>query len=258
MSVEIHSTAIVSPKAEIGNNVKIGPFSIIEDDVRIGNDNEIRSSVVIAAGTTIGNGNKIHSFAVIGTEPQDLKFNGVRTEVIIGDRNTIREFVTINRGTEATAKTTVGSDNLLMTYCHIAHDNRIGSNIVMANVAQCGGHVHVEDWAILGGAVKVHQFCSVGCHTMVGADIKIVKDVPPYVLLGKDPAKVEGLNVIGLRRRGFTADTIKEIENFYKVLLHSGYNVTAGLNKYLERDNIVDEVKHCIEFVKNSHRGIYI
>jgi len=257
MSVEIHPTAIVSKKAEIGTNVKIGPYSIIEDNVVIGDGNEIKSHVYIASGSRIGKNNRFFSYSVIGTEPQDLKYSGAPTEAIIGNENTIREFATINRGTESTGKTIVGSNNLIMTYCHIAHDNRVGSNIVMANVAQFGGHVKIEDWVVVGGVVKVHQFCSIGCHSMIGADVKIVKDVPPYTLIGKSPAKVEGINSIGLKRRGFSTETIKSIEEFYKFLIYSGLNVSDGLAKYMKKEIITEEVRHCIEFVKNSNRGIH-
>ncbi len=257
MAIFIHPAAIVSDKAVIGDNVRIGPYAIVEDDVRIGDGCEIRAHAYIAGGVTMGKNNRIFANAVLGTEPQDLKFTGIRTEVIIGDNNTIREFATINRGTEATKKTVVGSNNLIMTYCHIAHDNVIGNNVVIANASQLGGHVTIEDWAILGGVAKVHQFCTVGCHTMIGADVKIVKDVPPYVLIGKEPAKVEGINAIGLKRRGFSPETIKAIDEFYDVLLRSGLNTSDGLKKYLERDEICDEVRHCIEFAEQSKRGIY-
>ncbi len=257
MSVEIHQTAIVSEKAHLGDNVSVGPYAVIEDDVVIGNDCRIMSHVVLAGGTRLGNNNRVFSHAVLGMEPQDLKFSGAKTEVFIGNNNTIREFATIHRGTESTGKTVVGDNNLIMAYCHVAHDNRIGSNIVMANATNLGGHVKLEDWVILGGMVKVHQFCSVGCHSLVGADVKVVKDVAPYTLIGRDPGKVEGLNVIGLRRRGFSADAINELEEFYKIVLHSGLNVSAGLAKYQQREVITDNVLHCIEFIKSSQRGIY-
>ncbi|MGA2296897.1 MAG: acyl-ACP--UDP-N-acetylglucosamine O-acyltransferase, partial [FCB group bacterium] len=169
----IHPTAIVSDKAKIGNKVKIGAFSIIQDDVEIGNNTEIRNSVLIADGARIGSDCKIYSGAVIATEPQDLKFGGEKTLAIIGDRTVIREYATINRATMATGKTIVGSDCFIMEYCHVAHDCRIGNKVIMANVTQLGGHVHLDEWAFIGGAVKVHQFCHIGCHTMIGADVKI-------------------------------------------------------------------------------------
>jgi UDP-N-acetylglucosamine acyltransferase len=257
MVTKIHPTAIVSDKAIIGNNVTIGPFSIIEDDVQIGDNCEIRSSVVIGNGARIGNNVKIFAGAVISTEPQDMKFDGEQTFTIIGDNSIIREFATINRGTKETGKTQIGSNCLIMAYCHIAHDCIIGDNVIMSNVVQIAGHVVVEDWVILGGVAKIHQFCKVGRHSMVGADVKIVKDVAPYTLVDRKPAQVEGVNKIGLRRRGFEADTINEIELFYDTLLFSGLNNSDGIAKFLQKGETCPEVRYCIDFIKNSVRGIH-
>lgn len=255
--VYIHPTAIVSKNVQLGVNVKIGPFTIIEDNVEIGDNTEIRSSVVIASGTKIGANCKIFASTIIGTEPQDLKYKGEPTNVIIGERNTIREFVTINRGTKATGKTSIGNDNLIMAYCHIAHDCHLGSNIIMSNVSQLAGHVEVEDWVIFGAFAKVHQFCKVGCHSMVGADVKAVKDIPPYTLIGREPPQVEGINIIGLKRRNFPTEVINAINEFYHTILFSGYNTTDGINKYLSENNVISEVQHCIDFIRKSERGIY-
>lgn len=255
--MEQHNTAIVSSKAQLGKNVKIGAFTIIEDDVEIGDNTEIRSSVVIANGSRIGNNCVIFPSAVIGTEPQDLKFDGRKTLAIIGDRTVIREYVTIHRGTHATGMTTVGNDCLIMAYCHIAHDCHVGDNVIMSNVAQIAGHVTIEEWAILGAFAKVHQFCTIGCHSMIGGDVKVVKDVAPYTLIGREPPKVEGINKIGLRRRGFSDKTIKEIESFYNLILNSGLNNRDGISKYVEKNSISPEIKHCIEFIELSSRGIY-
>lgn len=260
MSIVIHPTAIVSPKAQIGENVKIGAFTIIEDDVSIGKNTEIFSSVYIANGAEIGNNCIIFPGVVIATKPQDLKFKNAPTKVIIGDNNVIREYVTIHRGTQATGVTTIGNNNLLMAYTHIAHDCCVGDNNVFANVVQLGGHVHVEDWVVIGGVVKVHQFCNIGAHAMIGGDVKITKDVAPFTLVGENPPKVDGINKIGLRRRGFSQELIKEIEEFYKLVFHSGLNNTDGIQKYLElrsNSNIPPEIIHCIEFIQNSQRGVY-
>jgi UDP-N-acetylglucosamine acyltransferase len=251
-----HPTAIVSGKAKIGSGVKIGAYSIIQDDVEIGNDTEIRNNVTIANGARIGKDNVICTGVVIATEPQDLKFGGEITYAIVGDRNVIREYATVNRATKATGKTIVGSDCFLMAYTHVAHDCRVGNYIVMANVAHLGGHVMVEDYAIIGGIVKVHQFCRIGCHTMIGADVKLVKDVPPYTLVGNNPPKIDGINKIGLKRRGFTHDSITEIESFYIKLNHSGLNVSDGIAEFKKRANLTQEVLHCIEFIESSPRGI--
>lgn len=251
-----HNTAIISKEAKIGENVIIGPYSIIEDDVEIGDNTEIRAHVHLANGSRIGRSCRIHSGCVIATEPQDLKFGGEPTLAIVGDRTVLREFVTVNRGTKHSGMSKVGSDCLLMAYCHVAHDCRVGNNVIMANATQLGGHVQIDDWANTGGVVKVHQFCRVGMHSFVGADVKIVKDVPPFTLIGRDPAKVEGINKIGLRRRGFTPEQIDNIEEFYKVILNSGLNVSDGIRRIMEKENLPPEVLHCIEFIKSSERGI--
>ncbi len=226
--INIHPTAIVSKKAQIGEGVSIGAHSIIHDDVVIGDNTEIRTSVVISDGARIGKECRIYHGSVIATEPQDLKYDNERTYVIIGDRNVIREYATINRATSATGKTTIGNDCLMMSYVHIAHDCHLADNIIISNVTQLGGHVTIEEWATLGGVAKIHQFTTLGCHSMIGADVKIVKDVPPYTLVGNNPAKVDKLNIIGLKRRGFSNDVIKEIDNFYRTILWSKYNVTHG------------------------------
>lgn len=257
MSQLIHNTAIVSNKAQIGNNVKVGPYSIIEDDVIIEDNCEIRSNVIIANGSRIGNNVKVFAGAIISTEPQDLKFEGEPTQTIIGDNTIVREYATINRGTKETGATIVGKNSLIMTYCHVAHDCRVGDNVIISNVTQLAGHVTIEDWVVLGGASKIHQFCRVGKHSMVGADCKVVKDVAPFTLVDRKPAQVEGINKVGLRRRGFENSIIQEIEQFYDTILFSGFNNRDGINKFLERENISEDVKYCIDFIENSVRGIH-
>lgn len=257
MSELIHNTAIVSEKAIIGDNVKIGAYTIIEDDVVIGDNCEIRSSAVIANGARIGKNCRIFAGAIISTEPQDLKFTGETTFAKIGDNTVVREFATINRGTLETGETTVGSNCLIMSYCHVAHDCRVGDNVIISNVTQLAGHVTIEDWVVLGGAAKIHQFCKVGKHSMVGADCKVVKDVAPFTLVDRKPAQVEGINKVGLRRRGFSPQVIQEIEQFYDTILFSGFNNRDGISKFTERPVISDEVKYCISFIENSVRGIH-
>ena len=253
----VHSTAIVSDKAEIGDNVKIGPHPIIEDDVVIGDNTDIRSKVVLANGSRIGNDCVIGHGAVIATEPQDLKFEGEKTLAIVGDRTVLREYVTINRGTSATGQASVGEDCFIMAYCHVAHDCVVGNKVIMANATQLAGHVHIDDWAILGGVVKVHQFCRIGSHVMVGADVKVAKDIPPYTLVGSIPPKIDGINKVGLRRRGFSRELIQEIEEFYFTLLHSGLNTKDGIEQFMARPVVSDEIKRCIKFIQDSDRGIY-
>ena len=256
-NMNIHPTSIVSEKAKIGNNVQIGAFTIIEDDVEIGDNTIIRSNVVLANGARIGKDVLICNGTVIATEPQDLKFGGEKTNAIVGDRTVLREFVTINRGTKATGKALVGEDCFIMAYCHVAHDCVVGNHVIMANATQLAGHVHVDDWVTIGGVVKIHQFCRIGCHVMLGADVKIAKDVPPYTLIGSIPSKIDGVNKIGLKRKGFPSELINEIEEFYKTILYSGLNTNDGIRKFLERPVISDEIKACIKFIQESERGIY-
>lgn len=253
---EIHNTAIVSDSAKIGQGVKIGPFSIIEDDVEIGDNCEIQYGVTIANGARIGDRVKIFPYAVISTAPQDLKFKGESTNVFIGDDTVIREYATVNKGTVATGKTQVGKNCLLMAYTHVAHDCIVGDNVIISNVTQLAGHVVVEDNVTLGGVVKVHQFCSVGKYAMVGADTKLVKDVPPFTLVGREPAKIQGVNKIGLKRKGFSPTEIKEIDDFYNELLFSGMNNTDAILK-IRDEYKSDNIKYCIDFIKKSNRGIY-
>lgn len=254
----IHQTAIVSKNAQLGANVKVGPFSIIEDDVIIGDDTEIAAHTFIANGSRIGDRVKIFSGAVIGTAPQDLKYNGETTYAYVGDDTVVREYATINRGTVSTGKTVVGKNTLVMTYCHIAHDCVVGNNVVISNVSQLAGHVKLEDWVVLGGMAKITQFCTVGKHAMVGADVKVVKDVAPFTLVGRIPAQVESINKVGLRRRGFEKDAIDAIENFYDTILFSGLNNRDGIKKFIEKyGQPTKDVQDCIDFINNSTRGIH-
>lgn len=258
MSELIHKTAIVSPKARIGNNVRIGAYTVIEDDVEIGDNTEIMYSVVLADGARIGKDCRIFSHAAIATEPQDLKYRGETTYVYVGDGTVVREFATINRATTATYKTEVGKNCLVMTYAHIAHDCKIGDNARITNAVQLGGHVVVENNAIIGGSSVVHQFCHVGAFAMIGGAVKIVKDVPPYAMVGENPPKVDTLNLVGMKRAGIDAAIIKEIRDFYQTVFCSGLNNTDGLAKYkAEHDVIIPEVLHCFEFIEQSERGVY-
>jgi UDP-N-acetylglucosamine acyltransferase len=253
-----HPTAIVSEKAEIGENVKIGAFSIIEDDVVIGDNTEIRNGVVLANGSRIGKDCTLYAYVVVGTEPQDLKYEGEKTLAIVGDRTVLREYVTVNRGTKAHGETLVGSDCYILGYSHIAHDCIVGDNCILSNLTHLGGHTELGDWVITGGYAKFHQFTKVGDHVMVGADVKVVKDIPPYTLCGSIPPKIDGLNKIGLRRRGFSREQIDKLEEFYKIILHSGMNNTEGLAKYIaDHSEIIPEVQRCIDFINSSERGIY-
>lgn len=255
-SVLHHPTAIISPGATLGANVRVGAFTIIEDGVVIGDNTEIRSSVVIYSAARIGADCVIHPGAVIGAEPQDLKFNGEATLALVGDRTVIRECVTINRGTDASGETRIGSDCLIMAYCHAAHDCVVGNHVIIANASQLGGHVVIEDYAIIGGVAKIHQFSKIGKHAMVGAGTKIVKDIPPFALVDGIPARFETINKIGLKRRGFSDSAIQELEDFYQTILRSGLNISAGITKFQERGTLHTETLDCITFIRASKRGI--
>lgn len=257
MNTEIHPSAVVSPKARLADGVRIGPFVVVEDDVEIGSDTEIMASAYIANGARIGSSCRIFPGAVIAMEPQDLKYANEPTTAVIGDRTTVREYATIHRGTTATGTTIIGSDNLLMAYIHVAHDCRVGNHVIISNVTQLAGHVEISDRVTLGGMVKLHQFCRVGAYCMVGAGTKIVKDVPPYVLLDGNPARIPGVNKIGLRRRGFSDELLQGISQFYKILLHSGLNTTDALAKVEEQENLSPEIREAVDFIRMSKRGIY-
>jgi len=248
---------LISEKALIGENTIIEPLAIIEDDVIIGDNCIIQSGAKICNGARIGSNVKVYSYAVVSGEPQDLKYKGEKTYTYIDNNSTIREFATVNRGTIETGMTKVGKNCLIMSYCHIAHDCILGDNVILSNVTQLAGHVVLEDWVIMGGVSKVHQFCKIGKHSMIGADTKIVMDVAPYTLVDGNPARVETINKIGLKRRGFPSEIISEIEEFYDTLLFSGLNNKDGISKFLERKQVSEEVLYCIDFIKNSKRGIH-
>jgi len=256
MSTQIHAAAIVDQSAEIGEDVTIGPNAIIENDVVIGNGSNIGPGAHIAEGARLGENVKVFSYAVVGTIPQDLKFGGEKTTCEIGDRTVIREFASLNRGTNARGKTAVGSDCLLMAYTHVAHDCLIGDNCILANAATLAGHVTVEDWVIVGGLVPVHQFSSIGCHAMIGGGWRVPKDVPPYVTAVGSPLKPLDINKIGLSRRGFSDDTISNLRKAHKALFRSKTDMKSSLERLEEMGDMGPEVAHMIEFIRASQRGV--
>ncbi|KAA3637271.1 MAG: acyl-ACP--UDP-N-acetylglucosamine O-acyltransferase [Calditrichaeota bacterium] len=253
---DIHKTAIISPKAELGENVKIGPYTVVEDGVEIGDNCMIQSSVLLGEGAVLGKDVKVFHGASIGTVPQDLKFGGEKTKAIVGDGTTIREFVTFNRGTTYHNRSECGKNCLLMAYSHVAHDCLIGDNVIMANSVNLAGHVEVHDYAILGGLVPVHQFTKIGAHAMVGGGFRVQQDIIPYALAGGYPLKIAGINSVGLKRRGFSADAIKAIQATYKILFHSQLNTTQAVEKIQSDGNIVPEVKLILDFIASTERGI--
>jgi UDP-N-acetylglucosamine acyltransferase len=254
--MNIHPTAIVDPKAELGKNISIGPYTIINEGVRIGDNVQIGSNVLIDSGTIIERNCKVHHGAVLGTPPQDLKFGGEKTFLEIGENAVIREYATINRGTRHRGKVTVGSNCFIMMYAHIAHDCVIGNNVILANSVNIAGHVEVEDYAIIGGVVPVHQFTRIGTHSIIGGGFRVPKDVPPYILAGGYPLRYMGLNIIGLKRRNFSADTIHTLKKACRILFQSQYNTTQAVEKIKSEIEPLPEIKHLLEFIEKSERGI--
>ena len=255
--MKIHPTAIVSPDTHIGEGVEIGPYSIIGCGVRLGNNTVIASHVVIEDGTDIGENCQISQFSSIGGIPQDLKFQGEKTKVIIGNYNTIREFVTINRATSADiGLTTIGDHNLIMAYCHIAHNCRLGNKIVMANGSTLAGHVLVEDYAVIGGLTGIHQFTRLGAHCMIGGASGVSKDVPPFLTVSGNRARLYGLNLIGMKRRGFQEETIRALKIAYRKIFRSGMLLNQAMELVRKEGNDIPEVRHFLDFIQASKRGV--
>lgn len=252
----IHSLASINPSAIIGSNVIIDPFAVIEGGVTIGDNTHIMSHAIVMEGSTIGKNCKIFPSAVIGAVPQDLKFAGEKTIVEIGDNNTIREFVTINRGTKDRMKTVVGNNCLLMAYVHVAHDCVVGNNVILANTVQLAGHVTIGDYAIIGGMAAAIQFATIGAHTYIAGNTEIRKDVPPYIKAGRSPLSYVGLNSVGLQRRGFTTEKINEILEIYRHIYLRGLNTTQALEVITKNFPASDEKSQIINFITASKRGI--
>ena len=248
--------AYVHPQAKIANNVVIEPFVTIHKNVEIGEGTWIGSNVTIMEGARIGKNNKIFPGAVISAIPQDLKYEGEESIVKIGDNNIIREFVTINRGTKANMETVIGDNNLLMAYCHIAHDCIVKNHCILANAATLAGHITVDDWAIIGGLVAVHQFVTIGKHTMISGGSLVRKDVPPFTKAAREPLSYVGINSIGLRRRGFSPEKINEIQNIYRFLFLKNNNVSQAIRAIEAEMPASKERDEIISFITNSARGI--
>ena len=254
----IHPLATVSPDAKLGDNIEIGPYAFVDAHVEIGDGCRILPHATIFSFVKMGAGCTVFPGAVVGAIPQDLKYEGEVTWVEIGDRVTIRECATINRGTKASGKfvTKVGSDTLVMSYVHIAHDCEIGNHCILVSYSAVAGETEVADWAIVGGGTLAHQFTHIGTHAMVGAGFKVVKDIPPYVLAGRDPVCFEGVNRIGLSRRGFSEEQINEIKDIYDTLYFQGMNVSDAM-AYIEGHFPATEARDTIlSFIRASKRGI--
>lgn len=255
MKSQIDETAIVHPNAKIAKGVKIGAYSIIEEDVEIGEDTQIASHVLIRSGTKMGKRNKIFQFNSIGEDPQHMAYAGQPTSLIMGDDNTVREFCTLNRGTaEDNSKTIIGNNNFMMAYVHISHDCVIANNTVFANNTTFGGHVHVESNVVIGGAVQVHQFCRIGEYSMIGGGAGCRQDVPPYVIAAGSIATSHGLNLRGLKRNEKSREVIHALKSAYKILFR-GNEDQAQADKELKDLMKFEEVAHLVQFVKDSKRG---
>lgn len=254
--MEKYPYTVIDPGAKIGKDVKIAPFVTIEDNVEIGDGSIIDSNATIHHGARIGKNCHIHSGAVVSDIPQDLKFKGEDSVTMIGDNTTIREFVTIHRGTASKGMTVIGSNCLIMAYCHVAHDCVVGNHVIMSNLVQLAGEVVVGDWAVLGGGSLVHQFTHIGEHVMLQGGSLVNKDIPPYVMAGRYPLSYEGVNSVGLHRRGFTEEQINQISAIYRALYMSGLNNTDALAKIEEEVPSSAEREAIIEFVRNSKRGV--
>ena len=255
--MSIHSTAIVSPKAELGRNVSIGPYSVIGDDVILHDEVRVASHCVIEGPSEFGSHTVFFPFVSAGQVPHDLKYKGERSRVRAGERNTFREFTTIHRGTEGGGNLTeIGSDNLFMAQAHVAHDCRIGNHVIFANSASLAGHVIVEDHVTLGAFSGIHQFCRVGRHAFIGASSVVVKDALPYARTVGNHARCYGQNTIGLRRQGFSSEEIRRISHAFKLLLASKLNTTQAVGRIKEDLSGWPEIDYLVEFIETSERGV--
>jgi UDP-N-acetylglucosamine acyltransferase len=253
----IHSTAIIHPQAKLGAGVSVGPYSIIGEHVEIGDNTWIGPHVVITGHTKIGSDNRIYQFCSIGEAPQDKKYANEPTQLIIGDRNTIREYCTFNVGTVQDAGVTrMGDDNWIMAYVHIAHDCQVGNRTTFANNAQLAGHVHVDDWAILGGYTGVHQFCRVGAHTMTAVGTVVLQDIPPFVMAAGNTATPFGINAEGLKRRGYSAEALLALKRAYRTLYKSGLMLEEARAKIEAETKTHPELQPILDFLAVSKRGI--
>lgn len=255
--MKIHPTAIIDEKAELADGVAIGPYAVIEGRVKIGAKSTIGPHTVIEGPTTIGENCKISQFVTIGAPPQDLKYKGGDTGVHIGNGNIIREYSTIHRGTEAGGGLTqLGDSNFLMAYTHIAHDCKIGNHVVFANGATLGGHVEIDDYAIIGGLVAIHQFCRIGAYAFIGGMSGIIKDIPPYVIASGERAKLFGLNMVGLKRHGFSLETIEALAAAYKILIRSPLTLAKAVETVEQGVPQIPAVQCFLDFIKTSKRGV--
>jgi UDP-N-acetylglucosamine acyltransferase len=255
--LDIHSTAIIHPRAEIAPGVKIGPYSLIGENVQIAKDTVLESHVVVEGWTQIGERCHLFPFVSVGAAPQAVRYRGEPTRLSVGQDNIIREFVTINRGTvEGEGETVLGNGNFIMAYSHIAHDCRIGNRVILANASTLAGHIHVEDFAIVGGLVAIHQFVRVGCYSIIGGASAVPQDVPPYMVAAGNRARLYGLNNVGLKRHNFPEPTLAALKQAYRILFRSHLPLHKALGRVEEEIPELSEIRHLIDFLKKSKRGV--
>ena len=254
--MKIHPTAIVDKNAKLADDIEVGPYAIIGPNVEAAKGNVIGARATVEGYTTLGEGNRIFTGAVIGSIPQDLKYKGKKSFLKIGKNNIIREYVTMNPGTEDGTVTSVGDANLFMAYSHVAHDCKIGNNCIIANIGTLAGHVTLEDRVVLGGLAAVHQFTRVGKMAIIGGCSKVVQDIPPFSTCDGNPARVYGLNLVGVRRAGMPQKAQRELKKAFKILFHSGLALKNSIKKVKKEIEFVEEVKYLLNFLKNSERGI--
>ena len=252
----IHPTAIIHPKAEVASGCHVGPYCVIGEHVKVGDNCQLHSHVVIDGHTTLGRGNEIFPFASIGLKTQDLKWKGGATYTQIGDNNTFREYVTIHSATSDGEITSVGSRNHILAYCHIAHNVVLGNNVIMSNVATLAGHVTVEDHAVIGGLAAIHQFCRIGAYSIIGGCSKVVQDVPPYMLADGNPAVTRTINKVGLERNNISEEAQGALKQAYKILFREKLTIPNALGKIESDLPALPEIKHLVEFIRKSERGI--
>jgi len=261
MSVNIHPTAVIESGAELGTDVSIGAYSVIGSDVKIGDGSRIASQVVIEGdtelGTELGANNQVFSFTAIGSEPQSISYKGEPTKVRIGDNNVFRENITVNRGTiDDEGITVIGSNNLFMAYVHIAHDCRLGSDLLFSNNASLAGHVRVGDYVVLAGYTLVHQFVRIGRHSFCGVNTYTTHDVPPFMLVAGDKAITHGINTRGMRRRGVGNEALVELKRAYKTIYRSGFTIAKALEEIAAANYQSDEIKELVQFIQDAKRGV--
>jgi UDP-N-acetylglucosamine acyltransferase len=251
-----HATAVISPDADLAESVSVGPYAVIGPGVRLGERVRVGPHAYIERDTRVGEDSHIHAGAVLGTDPQDMKYGGEASMLEVGCRTTIREYATLNRGTAASGRTSVGDDCLIMAYAHVAHDCHLGDHVILANAVNMGGHVEIGDWAIVGGVTAIHQFVRIGRHAFVGGGSRVPQDVAPYVTVAGNPCAAYGINTEGLRRRGFGRDVLASLRHAYRVLFRSNRNMGDALEALESEGGLGEEVLELVAFIRSSERGV--